>query len=180
MSLRIPVSLLVLVAGLTVGLVAVAVVARTPGAADRGAPVARGPSASEPGDPSVLAVLHGWDRQRASAWAAGDPVALASLYVPGSSAGATDVALLRRYAARGLVVRDIRMQVVRARVLVARPRRIELEVTDRLTTATAVRAAGPAAPRRLPAGAAATRVLELRRVGARWLMARVSASAPGR
>jgi hypothetical protein len=174
--IRVPVLLLVLAAGLTLGLVAAAVVAHPPGIAGRARAVGSGPPVSRPADRSVLGVLREWDRRRASAWADGDEIALARLYLPGSSAGAADVALMRRYAARGLVVRGIRMQLLRARVLVARPRRIELEVTDRLTAAVAVRLVDTATTRRLPADAPTTRTLELRRVGGRWLMARVSGS----
>jgi hypothetical protein len=168
---RVPFVLLVLAAGLTLGLVAVAVVAHTPAHERVTVP---GSSRQGPGEQFALAVLHGWDRQRASAWATGDPVALAALYEPGESAGRADVALLRRYSARGLVVRDLRMQVLRARVLVARPRRVVLEVVDRLSMAAATRVDDAHASFRLPADAATTRILELRRVGGRWLMARVS------
>jgi hypothetical protein len=86
------------------------------------------------------------------------------------------VALLHEYAARGLVVRDLRMQLLSVRVLVDRPRQLALAVTDRLAGATAVRATDPVASRRLPADTATTRVLRLRRVGDRWLMARVSSA----
>jgi hypothetical protein len=89
------------------------------------------------------------------------------------------VALLRRYTERGLVVQGLGMQVLRARVLVSRPRRLELEVTDRLAGAVAARAGDPQSARRLPAGAASTRVLVLRRPADRWVMVRVSA-LPGR
>jgi hypothetical protein len=182
MPVRLPVALLALAVGLTVGLVAVAVVARVPGDAHRARVGGSGSAVQVPEERFALEVLHGWDRQRAAAWAAGDPAALARLYVPGSPAGATDVALLRRYAARELSVRGIRMQLLRVRVLVARPGRVALEVTDRLTSAVAVRAGDVTASRPLPADAASTRLLELRRVGGRWLMARVSrpGSASGR
>jgi hypothetical protein len=173
---RVPLALLVLAAGLTLGLVGLEVVARVPAPDRPSAPAPSSRTAPAPGERFALEVLHAWDRRRASAWAAGDPVALATLYVPASSAGAADVALLRRYAARGLVVRDLRMQVLRARVLVTRPRRVTLEVTDRLAGARAVRVDRTDAARRLPADTASTRILELRRVGGRWLMARVSSS----
>jgi hypothetical protein len=175
MVVRIYRALLVLALGVTVGLVAVTTVRQEPHPRAGVSTTDRGPA--RPDD--ALAVLHAWDVRRAEAWATGDPGALGRLYTERSRAGAADVALLRRYAARGLVVRDLRMQVLRTRVLVARPRLLELEVTDRLAGATAVRVGDPGAARRLPADAASTRVLVLRRPADRWVLARVSA-APGR
>jgi hypothetical protein len=152
-------------AALTAGLVGIGVLVDPPRVP---APVTGGPvsSWSRP-----AAVLHAWDGRRAAAWAAGDTEALSRLYVAGSSAGAADVALLRRYVARGIVVRGLRMQVLRVRVLVDRPRVIRLEVTDRLGAAVA---AGPAMSRALPTDRASTSMLVLRRVAHRWLMASVS------
>jgi hypothetical protein len=173
MPVRIPLVLLVLAAGLTLGLVGVATLSERPG--ELGAP-SRSPSARPATEHAALAVLHSWDRRRSDAWAAGDAVALARLYTARSSAGAADVALLRRYVARGLVVSDLRMQVLRARVIVVLPRLLELEVTDRLAGGRAARPGDPGTARPLPADAASTTVLTLRRVGDRWLMARVSAA----
>jgi hypothetical protein len=174
MPVRIPLVLLVLAVGLTLGLVGVATVSERPG--EVRAP-GRPPAASRPAtEHAALAVLHAWDHRRGEAWAAGDAAALARLYTARSAAGAADVALLRRYVARGLVVRDLRMQLLRARVLVHRPRLLELEVTDRLAAGRAARPGDPGAARPLPADVASTTVLTLRRVGDRWLMARVSAA----
>lgn len=173
MPVRLPVAVVVLVVGLTCGLVVVGVVSGHPGPADGSAP---SPITSGVGQPPALAVLQDWDRRRAAAWADADPRALARLYVPGSSAGASDVALLRRYRARGYAVRGMRMQVLAARVLVLRPRLVRVEVTDRLAGATAV----DASEHVLPTDAATTRVLVLRRVGGEWLMARVLAGSGGR
>lgn len=126
-----------------------------------------------------MGVLHAWDARRAAAWARGDVDALARLYLPGSRAGASDVALLRRYADRGLIVRDLRMQVLSARVLVTQPHRLVLEVVDRLAGGTAVTTDGAAAAaRRLPVDAPTVHRLVLRRPGGQWLMAAVS-DAPG-
>lgn len=173
MPVRLPVAVVVLAVGLTWGLVAVGFLSGDPQAADGPAPVpGAGPAAPSP----ALAVLQGWDRRRADAWADADPEALARLYVAGSSAGASDVALLRRYRARGYAVRGMRMQVLAARVLVLRPRLVRVEVTDRLASATAT---GPT-ERVLPTDAATTRVLVLRRVGGQWLMARVLPGSGGR
>jgi hypothetical protein len=184
MPVRLPVVAVVLAFGLTVALVATSLSA-SPSVSPSGRSTASGATQATPssavlvgGSPGVLGVLERWDRQRAAAWAAGDVDALARLYTRGSSARLADVALLRQYAARGLVVRGMRMQLLRARVLVSRPRRLELEVTDRLAGATAVRlrpSAEAAASWRLPVDVATTRELVLRRIGQRWLMARVSA-----
>lgn len=176
MPVRVRPALLVLALGLTVGIVASLVLGRPPAEVPR-TPSARSTPVSRPAaEDRALAVLHAWDVRRSAAWASGDAAALAALYTAGSSAGAADVALLERYTARGLVVRDLRMQLLRTRVLTVRPRLVELEVTDRLSTAVAARAHDPAARHRLPADAATTRVLALRRVGDRWVMARVSAA----
>lgn len=172
MPVRIPVVAAVAAVGLTLGLVVSSLLSGAAGPPQVSRPASSAVSLTGP--PGVLGVLQEWDRRRAAAWAAGDVEALARLYTRGSSAGLADVALLREYAARGLVVRGLRMQLLRARVLVARPRRLELEVTDRLSAASAVRATDPTASWRLPVDAATTRMLELRRVGERWLMARVS------
>ena len=177
MPVRIPLVLLVLAMGLTLGLVGVATVSDRPG--EVRAPGRPAETARPATEHAALAVLHAWDRRRGDAWAAGDAAALARLYTERSAAGAADVALLRRYAARGLVVRDLRMQLLRARVLVVRPRLLQLEVTDRLAGGRAARRSEPGTARTLPADAASTTVLTLRRIGDRWLMARVSA-LPGR
>jgi hypothetical protein len=176
MPVRLPVAVLVLAAGLTCGLVAVALVSEGPWTAGRSSISMSARTAVAPevsGRPAALAVLHAWDVRRARAWARGDTTALASLYVPGSSAGSADVALLRRYQVRGYVVRGMRMQVFAARVLTARPAVLRLEVTDRLAGAVAVRGRVSSG---LPADAASRRVLVLRRVRGAWLMARVGSA----
>jgi hypothetical protein len=179
--MSVPVAARVLVVGAACG---VLVLAGTSWLAGRSAPsVPSAPSAPAPLDVAVradtggraqsgpLAVLHDWDARRAAAWADSDPRALARLYTARSTAGAADVALLQRYADRGLRVRRMRMQVLDARVLVLRPRALTLEVVDRLSAAT-VETGGTS--RRLPADQATTHRLELRLVGGRWRMDRVS------
>jgi hypothetical protein len=165
-------SLAVLVLGLGAGVVGVATAGRLtdhpPRAAERTAS-----TAARPADRDALEVLREWDARRAAAWAAGDPALLARLYTSGSSAGAADLALLRRYRARGLVVRGMRMQLLRARVLTSRPGLVVLEVTDRLASAVAYAPTGGA--RRLPGAVATVHELVLRRVEGEWRMARVSA-----
>lgn len=175
MPVRLPVAVAVLVVGLSGGLVTVGVLSGPSGRAAGSAPAPARVVAGAAPSPA-LAVLRDWDRRRADAWAAGDPDALARLYVSGSTAGSADVALLRRYRARGYVVRDMRMQVLAARVLVLRPGLVRVEVTDRLANATAVGATEQV----LPSDAATTRVLVLRSVEGQWLMARVLPGSGGR
>lgn len=174
MPVRIPVVAVVLVLGLTCGVVAFTVLSARPAVPSAPARPGQDVRPVAAAERYAVRVLHDWDSRRAKAWAQGDEEALSGLYAPDSSAGSADVALLRRYAARGLVVRDLRMQVLRARVLVARPGRLEVEVTDRLASATAVRTGDESIGRRLPADGPTTRHLVLRRDRGQWLMASVS------
>lgn len=151
--------------GVLAGLVAVALVGQ--GAAGRGGGVR--PS-STPARSVALDVLHDWDRSRARAWSAGDTAALDRLYVAGSSAGRADVRLLRRYVARGLVVRRMTVQVLAVRVLDVGARRIRVVVTDRLAGGVAV---GRGQRLRLPGDAASSRLLVLRRDHGDWQVAAV-------
>lgn len=114
-----------------------------------------------------LRVLRDWDAARAAAWAAGDPSALRALYVAGSDAGRHDVAMLRRWTARGLVVRRMAMQVLSVELRARSARRIVLLVTDRLAGAVAAPAGGGPG-RVLPRDRATTRRLEFRRTAGGW------------
>jgi hypothetical protein len=176
MPIRPPVAVLVLAAGLTCGLVVVALVTGEPSAAGRSERAESVRTVAVPevtGRSAALAVIHEWDVRRSRAWAHGDAGALSRLYVRGSSAGSADVALLQRYQARGFVVSAMRMQVFAVRVLTVRPTVLRLEVTDRLASAVAVRGE---VRRPLPAGAASRRMLVLRKVRGCWLMARVGSA----
>jgi hypothetical protein len=120
-------------------------------------------------------VLREWDSARADAFAEGDAVALESLYVEGSAAGTSDVALLRAYLRRGLRVEEMHMQLLAVEVLREESRLLRLRVTDRLAGAVAV-GEGTRVP--LPRDAASTRVVELRRAADdRWRVASVRESA---
>jgi hypothetical protein len=177
MSLRVPVAVRVLVAGLALGVSVLAVISLVAGSpAPARVPT---PPADVVAGPSPFAVLHEWDRRRSAAWSAGDTAALSRLYTVRSTAGSSDVALLRRYVARGLRVRDMRMQLLGARVLVRRPWVIALEVVDRLDDAVVVRSGELQAARRLPSDGATTHRLVLRLVAGRWRMARVSVVGSG-
>jgi hypothetical protein len=174
MPVRLPKAALVLVVGLTVGVVAVAAFSRSTASPS---PAGTAGHAADSGRarPIPLTVLHAWDERRAAAWAAGNASALAALYTPGSPAGSADLKLLRRYAERGLRVRGMRMQVLGARTLTVRPHLLELEVIDRLASAVVFRIDDPQVLGRLPSDAATTHRLVLRRVDGRWLVARVLA-----
>ena len=127
-------------------------------------------AARQVGAPGILAL---WDTERAVAWAAGDPSALRRLYAPGSRTGGRDAALLRSYLARGLRVTDMRTQLLSVAVRRSGPRRLVLEVTDRLVGGTAV-GRGVRAP--LPHDAPTTRLVGLRRLADRWVVSEVRAT----
>lgn len=135
-----------------------------------GPPATSGPLAAADAGPDAIAVLRAWDARRAAAWAAADGAALGTLYVPGSGAGAADVALLRRYADRGLRVRGMTMQLLAVDVRRASPDCLRLLVTDRLTGAVATRGGTRIG---LPGDIASRRWLTLRRVDGAWLVDRV-------
>lgn len=122
-----------------------------------------------------LAPLRQWDARRAAAYADGDSAALTALYTPQAAVGAVDRRLLRRYLRRGLVVREMRTQILAARVLVAQEDRVVLLVTDRLERAIAV---GRGARIRLPAERPATRRIVLERHDQRWLVASARQASP--
>lgn len=124
-------------------------------------------------DPRVdpAAVLAAWDAARARAYARGSSGALARLYLSGSLAGRRDVRLLAAYAARGLRVRDMRMEVSGFAVVRARERTRVLRVTDRLVGARAVRADGTSYP--LPRDRPSTRVVRMVHHGGAWRVAAV-------
>lgn len=167
-------------------LLAVATVAggRSPTAPrPRGAAAGPGPAATDPPRVTVrggrrpveraaLRVLHTWDARRAAAYRSASPPRLAGLYVAGSTAGAADVRLLQGYRARGYRVAGMHTQVLAVDVLVARPARLWLRVSDRLAGAVAVRGRERVP---LPRDAVSTRVVALRRaVGGRWQVVSVS------
>ncbi|MGH3333108.1 MAG: hypothetical protein ACRDPJ_17565 [Nocardioidaceae bacterium] len=117
-------------------------------------------------------VLQDWDRRRAQAFARGSARGLRALYVPGSTAGTTDVALLRGYSGRGLRVEGMRMQVLSVEVLEHARNRWRLRVVDRLRGAVAV---GNGAEIPLPRDQATVHVLTLQRTSPAddWKMAAV-------
>ena len=151
----------------TLGVIAGAVVVATP----RDHAVRRVAGAREvptvPARPAAraLAVLRAWDRRRAAAWAADDSSALRALYLPGSSTGRRDVAMLAAYHRRGLEVTTMRRQVLTVRVRDSAPRTLSLVVTDRLVEA---RVTGGGVRAALPRSRPATRRIVLRHARAGW------------
>jgi hypothetical protein len=122
----------------------------------------------------VLALLQGWDRRRAAAWASGEPAALGRLYVAGSRTGARDRHDLRRWAARGLRVTGLRQQIRSLRILVRTSRRVVVVVTDRTVGGVAVGAARSTA---VPASGWETHRIILRAHGDQWRVAEARADA---
>lgn len=160
-------ALLALASLVTATAVLVGLAARGTGS-PRPALVSTGLGASAAPDP--MAVLHAWDVRRARAWARGDRQALRELYVPGSTAGRRDVAMLAAWHERGLRVRGMRMQLLAAQVRARSAGRLVVVVTDRLAGGVAV---GPATRLPLPRDAASTRTVVLRRVAGEWRVAEV-------
>lgn len=113
-------------------------------------------------------VLRAWDERRAEAWAEGDPRALRELYV--DRAGAADVRLLRRYTDRGYRVEGLTTQLLAVDVLEHAPDRWRVRVTDRVTSAVAVRGEDRV---RLPRDRADTHVVTLVRANGTWRVSRI-------
>lgn len=127
------------------------------------------PSEAQPsGTGSASEVLTDWDARRSAAWAAGDVDALAGLYTEGSRTGAADVRLLGHYRDRGLTVVGLTTQLLAVTVVQRGPRRLVLDVTDRVV---AGRAVGGSRPVSLPTDRASTRRVVLVRPGRTWLVA---------
>jgi hypothetical protein len=105
-----------------------------------GAFALRGPDPAPPVASRVdpIAVLRAWDQRRAAAWESGDPEAVSALYASGSAAGRADRTFMAAYAARGLRVDGLAMQVLAVDVLDATTDRLVLRVTDRVAAGAAV------------------------------------------
>ena len=141
---------------------------RTPGPAGARPAEARPSKTLPSGDGSASEVLADWDARRSAAWAAGDVDALAGLYAAGSRTGAADVRLLGHYRDRGLTVQGLTTQLLAVSVVQRGPRRLVLDVTDRVV---AGRAVGGTRPVALPTDRASTRRVVLVRPGRTWLVA---------
>lgn len=118
-------------------------------------------------------VLREWDRRREAAWARADESVLTTLYLPRAVAGQRDVRLLHRWTARGARVTRLQPQVLALRVVREAPRRLVVQVTDRLGI---VKASVVGEPVALPRDRPTTRRIDLRRgprVTSRWRVAAV-------
>ena len=146
-----------------------------PGRSGRLVAVGETSTVSVPPGPEVQAavVLRAWDAARAEAWAAGDVRRLGTLYTPRSAAGQRDQAMLREWLRRGLVIRDLRFQVLALREVRRTARTWVLRVTDRVSAGSAV---GRGAARPLPRDSASTTTVTLRWAGGRWLVESVRAA----
>ena len=150
----------------TVGVVAGAVVVGAPHhAVRRVAGAGTGPTAAARPAARALTVLRAWDLRRATAWAEDDSSALRALYLPGSSTGRRDVAMLAAYHRRGLQVTTMRRQVLAVHVRDSAPRTLSLVVTDRLVEARVTGGGGRAV---LPRSRPATRRIVLRHGRVGW------------
>jgi hypothetical protein len=125
-------------------------------------------AASAPAGPPSVEILRTWDARRAQAWARGDARLLRALYTPGSVAGRRDLAMLRAWAASGLVVQQLRTQLLSVRELSHRQSARTLLVTDRLVGGVAV---GAGVRRPLPQDGATTRTIRLLRRAGEWRIA---------
>jgi hypothetical protein len=99
--------------------------------------------------------------------------ALRRLYAPG--AGQADTRLLRRYLRRGLVVEDLRVQVLSFRLRVRTSERLVARVTSRTLPIQIRERDGRT--HRLPQTHAQEQLVELRPLDSGWVVQRVS--APG-
>jgi hypothetical protein len=99
--------------------------------------------------PAVLARL---DRSRSAAFAAGDPRALAEIYVAGSPALRRDTVMLARLRAAGLHVEGLSLRTSSVRVVRDDADQVELAVVDTMAPFLLRRSDGSVAQRRLGRG----------------------------
>lgn len=124
-----------------------------------------GPSVFE-SEPTAREALAAWDAERSAAWASGDVGDLETLYTDGSVAGERDVAMLRQWLDRGLVVTGLQMQVLSLREISRTDDRLVLAVVDRV-------AGGTAGDVALPDDAPTAHTMVLRRVDGEWVVSSV-------
>lgn len=179
---RWPRALLLLAAPVALALaVAVGVgLSRLPGSGAADRPSVRPPraetapaQASTPAPPVWRQVVARLDQRRADAYSAGDPAALAGVYLPGSAALASDTAALRAYRREGVRVRGLRLRLAGVHVLARRAGRVVLRVTDRMAGYRLVDGSGQVVRREPGRGPATWRVTLRRDEGGRWRIAAV-------
>lgn len=122
-------------------------------------------------------ILASLDHRRAEAFAADEPELLRAVYVAGSQVMRQDRATLAAYRARGLRLTDLRMRVLRLRMVEVRGSRVVLEVVDQLAAATAVDRSGKATPLRADQPSAHRIVIS--RTPAGWRIASVRPANQG-
>ncbi|WP_370619081.1 hypothetical protein [Mumia sp. Pv 4-285] len=115
-----------------------------------------------------LAVL---DDSRSAAFVRADPSLLGDVYASGGRLLESDTAAIRRYAARGLEVEDVRFEVLRFHVVRESDRVAVLRVVDRLEPVR-VRSAG-GAWRALPSDGPTDRMITVVRTAAGWRISTV-------
>lgn len=133
----------------------------------------RPPAVDGSGDDLWRHVLHELDRHRASAFAAGDAAALATVYRRGSAVLARDRAVLVAYARRGLSVHGAGLRLLDVRALRVGEGRVVLRVVDRLRSATVHTGADAALP--LPRDRPTVHRVVLHRGQGGWRIAAVAA-----
>lgn len=139
----------------------------TPGGAKESTEAA----AADPREAPAVEVVRAWDAERSRAWAAGSLEELEELYAEGSRAGQRDVAMLRKYVDRGLVVEGLDVQLISVEEVRRGEESMVLDVTDRVHAGTVV---GAGVDQSLPRDGADTRRLVFRLVEGEWLVERVA------
>jgi len=123
-----------------------------------------------PGDDPECYALGGLDVTRAQALADVNVTDLESVYA-GANVADTDRKLLEHYAARGLRIVGAGMIRSSCRAIARNPQRVELDVTERLSSSWAVNENGAA--RRLPRDGFSRRRIVLTGGSSRWRVASV-------
>ncbi len=135
-------------------------------------PVGPVPTAVASAPPDWRAVVEDLNQRRAALLAHPDPARVADVDAPGSSAAASDAALVRALRARGATARGFETTLVSLRVRSSGPVRTDVEVVDRLAPHTIVTVGGQVVERR-PGRGARTTVLALVHGAAGWRVAQV-------
>lgn len=134
-------------------------------AADPALPTRATASTGEASAVGPVEALRAWDARRATAYAEGSLAGLRRLYTPGSRTGRADLALLRSYVDRGLVVEGLTAQVFAVEIVRGGPGAWRLLVTDRMVGAVA---RSGQTRLTLPTSRPMTRQVDLVSVGGTW------------
>ena len=131
-------------------------------------PEATAPTAQQ--EPAWRQVLDGLDQARAAAFAAGDPQALAQVYVPGSAAFLADRKAMAQLG-EGVTASGLRHTVLSLRADRANPLETDLHVTEALSGYDLIGPGTRVSHR--PPGPTLTHVVALRRTSDGWRVERV-------